>query len=140
LDRPHTLVKEKGLTYGCPSSNQEYRCAASTEAEGSHMRTVFSDPRFFARSGFAAHEHQLHIDRRFSRVHSTNYGPALPPNWGYSVGVKSTGAGIGSQAPSFIVGGVANDVISITMAPGATSFITLQTRCDAKAGFEVPKN
>jgi hypothetical protein len=71
---------------------------------------------------------------------STNYGPVLPPNWGYSVGVKSTGAGMGSQAPSFIVGGVAKDVISITMAPGVTSFITLQTRCDAKAGFEVPKN
>jgi hypothetical protein len=66
---------------------------------------------------------------------STNYSPTLPPNWGYFVTVKSTGSGTGTAAPCFIVGGVANDVITIAMEPGVASFITLQTRCDAKAAI-----
>lgn len=66
---------------------------------------------------------------------STNFFSTggAPPGWGYSVQVNSTGAGIGSTSPIFIVGGVANDVITITMTPGTSGFITLQTRCDAKA-------
>ena len=66
---------------------------------------------------------------------STNFfgTGGAPPGWGYSVQVNSTGAGIGSASPTFIVGGVANDVITIRMQPGTTGFITLQTRCDAKA-------
>ena len=68
---------------------------------------------------------------------STNYfGPGgAPPSWGYGVEVKSTGAGLGSASPVFTVGGVPNDVITITMEPGTTGFITLQTRCDAKASI-----
>lgn len=69
---------------------------------------------------------------------STNYfepGDA-PPSWGYAVEVQSTGAGIGTAAPMFVVGGVANDVVTITMQPGTTAFVTLQTRCDAKASIE----
>jgi hypothetical protein len=68
---------------------------------------------------------------------STNYfGPGgAPPSWGYAVGVKSTGATLGSASPVFTVGGVSNDVITITMEPGTTGFITLQTRCDAKASI-----
>jgi hypothetical protein len=69
---------------------------------------------------------------------STNYfGPGgAPPSWGYVVAVKSTGAGLGSASPVFTVGGVANDVITITMEPGTSGFITLQTRCDAKASIK----
>lgn len=66
---------------------------------------------------------------------STNYfGPGgAPAVWGYSVAVKSTGAGLGSASPVFTVGGVANDVVTIIFEPGTTGFITLQTSCDAKA-------
>src|SRR6516225_5037129 len=42
---------------------------------------------------------------------------------GYAVQVKSIGTGIGTQSPVFIVGGVANDVITFIMQPGTTSFI-----------------
>jgi len=68
---------------------------------------------------------------------STNYfgTGGAPPSWGYFVEVKSTGAGTGSASPVYIVGGVANDVITITMQPGTTGFITLQTRCDAKTSI-----
>ncbi len=68
---------------------------------------------------------------------STNYfNPGgAPPFWGYAVGVKSTGASLGSASPVFTVGGVSNDVITITMEPGTTGFITLQTRCNAKASI-----
>ena len=68
---------------------------------------------------------------------STNFfaGGGAPPGWGYAVDVKSTGAGFGSQSPVFIVGGVPNDLITITMEPGTTGFITLQTKCDAKASI-----
>jgi hypothetical protein len=68
---------------------------------------------------------------------STNYfGPGgAPPSWGYAVGVKSTASALGSASPVFIVGGVANDVVTITMQPGTTGFITLQTQCNAKASI-----
>jgi len=51
--------------------------------------------------------------------------------------LKSTGSGIGTQSPVFIVGGVANDVITFIMQPGTTSFITLQTRCGATASIKI---
>jgi len=68
---------------------------------------------------------------------STNFSGTggAPPGWGYAVNVKSTGAGFGSASPVYIVGGVANDVITITMQPGTTGFVTLQTRCNAKANI-----
>jgi hypothetical protein len=67
---------------------------------------------------------------------STNFSPTgLPPGWGYAVDVHSTGSGFGSEAPTFVVGGVANDVVTIIMQPGTTAFITLQTQCGAKASI-----
>lgn len=68
---------------------------------------------------------------------STNYflPGGAPPSWGYAVGVQSTASGFGSVSPMFIVGGVANDVVTITMQPGTTGFITLQTQCNAKASI-----
>jgi hypothetical protein len=66
---------------------------------------------------------------------STNFSPKPPPGWGYSVGVKSTGAAGGSEAPIYIVGGPANDVITFTFSPGVTGFLTLQTECGAKASI-----
>jgi hypothetical protein len=75
-------------------------------------------------------------DRDFLVYCSTNYpGSAAPPSWGYSVAVKSTGATLGSAAPMYIVGGGAKDVITITMLPGTTGFITLHTRSHAKASI-----
>src|SRR6516165_12739850 len=56
---------------------------------------------------------------------------------GYAVQVKSTGSGIGTQSPVFIVGGVANDVITFIMQPGTTSFITLQTSCGTTASIKI---
>lgn len=67
---------------------------------------------------------------------STNYfGPGGEPPWGYSVAVKSTGAGLGSTSPVFTVGGVADDVVTITFQPGTTGFITLQTSREAIASI-----
>ena len=66
---------------------------------------------------------------------STNFSPKLPPGWGYSVSVKSTGAGNGSLAPGYIVGGLANDVITFIFSPGVTGFLTMQTECGAKASI-----
>jgi len=63
---------------------------------------------------------------------STN--SATPPS-GYTVGVKSTGFTTGSAAPTFVVGGIANDVVTIRMMPGTVGFITLQTQCGAKAAI-----
>ena len=57
----------------------------------------------------------------------------LPPGWGYYVNVKSTGFGAGTEAPTYIVGGTANDVITFTFTPGVTGFLTLHTECGAKA-------
>jgi len=69
---------------------------------------------------------------------STNFfgTGGAPPSWGYAVEVKSTGAGLGSASPVFVVGGVPDDVITITMQAGTTGFITLQTRCDATASIK----
>jgi len=76
-------------------------------------------------------------DRDFLVYCSTNYfgTGGAPPSWGYAVEVKSTGSAFGSASPVFIVGGIAHDVITITMQPGTTGFITLQTWCDAKASI-----
>jgi hypothetical protein len=57
-------------------------------------------------------------NRPFLVYCSTNFGPTLPAGWGYFVNVQSTGAGNGSQAPTYIVGGPANDVITFTFSPG----------------------
>lgn len=74
-------------------------------------------------------------NRPFLVYCSTNFGPTLPAGWGYFVNVQSTGAGNGSQAPTYIVGGPANDVITFTFSPGVTGFLTLQTECGAKASI-----
>ena len=67
---------------------------------------------------------------------STNFSPKLPAGWGYFVNVKSTGAGNGSSAPNYIVGGPAGDVITFTFSSGVTGFLTLQTECGAKASIK----
>ena len=74
-------------------------------------------------------------NRAFLVYCSTNFSPKPPPGWGYSVSVKSTGAGGGSLAPTYIVGGPANDVITFIFSPGVTGFLTLQTECGAKASI-----
>lgn len=71
---------------------------------------------------------------------STNYfiPGGAPTAWkGYSINVKSTGSGFGSASPTFTVGGVPNDEITISALPGTACFITLQTRCRAKARIEL---
>jgi hypothetical protein len=74
-------------------------------------------------------------NRPFLVYCSTNFSPTLPPGWGYFVGVKSTGATVGSLAPTYIVGGPANDVITFIFSPGVTGFLTLQTECGAEASI-----
>ena len=39
------------------------------------------------------------------------------------------------MAPTYIVGGPDNDVITFIFTPGVTGFLTLQTECDAKASI-----
>lgn len=53
----------------------------------------------------------------------------------YSINVKSTGSGGGVGSPTFTVGGIANDVVTIILQPGTTGFLTLQTQCGAKANM-----
>jgi len=72
-------------------------------------------------------------NRAFLVYCSTNFSLTPPPGWGYSVNVKSTGFGAGSLAPTYTVGGPANDVITFIFSPGVTGFLTLQTECGAKA-------
>ena len=68
---------------------------------------------------------------------STNFSSTgAPPDWGYSVAVKSTGAGGGSASPVYIVGGGPNDEVTFVILPGVTGFVTLQTQCTAKASIE----
>ena len=74
-------------------------------------------------------------NRAFLVYCSTNFSLKPPPGWGYSVNVKSTGSAGGSLAPTYIVGGPANDVITFIFSPGVTGFLTLQTECGAKASI-----
>ncbi len=53
----------------------------------------------------------------------------------YAINVKSTGAGMGIGSPTFTVGGIANDVVTVILQPGTTGFLTLQTECGAKAAM-----
>jgi hypothetical protein len=46
---------------------------------------------------------------------------------GVEIGVKSTGASTGVSAPAFVVGGVANDTVTITFSPETSCFLTLET-------------
>jgi hypothetical protein len=60
-------------------------------------------------------------------------------NDGIAVEVKSTGAGLGTNAPSFVVGGVAGDEVNINVAGGSATggFLTLQTAEGATASITV---
>lgn len=52
----------------------------------------------------------------------------------YGIEVKSTGFGMGgTSSPTFTVGGIANDTVTIILQPGTTGFLTLQTEEHAKA-------
>jgi hypothetical protein len=74
-------------------------------------------------------------NRPFLVYCSTNFSLSPPAGWGYSVSVKGTGFAGGSLAPTYIVGGPANDVITFIFSPGVTGFLTLQTECGAKASI-----
>jgi hypothetical protein len=56
-------------------------------------------------------------------------------DFGYLVWVESTHAQFGIRAPAFVVGGVANDVVTIQVNQGRGAFITLQTQCGATASI-----
>src|ERR1700691_4849367 len=73
--------------------------------------------------------------RAFLLYCSTNFSPKPPSGWGHSVNVKSTGAGGGSMAPTYIVGGPGDEVVTFILSPGVTGFLTLQTECGAKASI-----
>jgi len=45
----------------------------------------------------------------------------------YSIDVRSTRTRIGVSSPTFIVGGIANDVVTLVIQPGTTGLFTLQT-------------
>jgi hypothetical protein len=53
----------------------------------------------------------------------------------YAINVKSTGAGLGVGSPTFTVGGIADDIVTIIIQPGTTGFLTLQTEKGAEASF-----
>jgi hypothetical protein len=42
---------------------------------------------------------------------------------------------MGIRSPTFTVGGVANDIVTLIIQPGTTGFLTLQTEDGAKAHF-----
>ena len=90
-------------------------------------------------SAFAPGSEIEHVEctsnRAFIVYCSTNFSPTPSPGWGYFVDVKSTGAGNGTAAPTYIVGAPANDVITFNFGPDVTGFLTLQTECGAKASI-----
>jgi hypothetical protein len=53
----------------------------------------------------------------------------------YALSVKSTGISFGTSSPTFVVGGLAHDTVTIIIQPGTSCFITLQTRKAAKASI-----
>ena len=53
----------------------------------------------------------------------------------HAINVKSTGAGGSVGSPTFTVGGIANDVVTIIVQPGTTGFLTLQTEKRARASI-----
>lgn len=58
------------------------------------------------------------------------------PGWGYSISVKSTGFGMGSISPTFVIGASAGDTITFIFSPGVTGFLTVQTECGAKVSVQ----
>jgi hypothetical protein len=59
-----------------------------------------------------------------------------PNGTGYGIEVQSTGAEIGSNAPTFAIGAGAGDTIRFSFQPGTNAFLTLQTECGATASVE----
>lgn len=54
---------------------------------------------------------------------------------GYGIEVESTGAGMGVAVPTCVVGGIADDTVTISFGPNMNSFLTLQTDDFAKASI-----
>jgi hypothetical protein len=54
---------------------------------------------------------------------------------GYAIGVQSTGASFGTDAPTFTVGGIASDIVTVIIQPGTTCYITLETENTAQASI-----
>jgi hypothetical protein len=55
----------------------------------------------------------------------------------YAISVKSTGLGFGISLPTFVVGGIAHDTVSVIFQPGTDCFLTLQTEDAAHAGITI---
>ena len=55
----------------------------------------------------------------------------------YAITVKSTGVSFGTSSPTFTVGGIANDVVTVIIQPGTSCFITLQTANTANPSITV---
>jgi hypothetical protein len=54
------------------------------------------------------------------------YG-VIQDNGGIAIEVKSTGASFGLDLPTFVVGGIANDTVTVNFSPGTNGFLTLYT-------------
>ena len=55
----------------------------------------------------------------------------------YVINVKSTAAGMGTRSPTFAVGGIANDTVTVIIQPGTNCFLTLETEDAAHASITI---
>ena len=53
----------------------------------------------------------------------------------YAINVRSTGAGFGVGSPTFTVGGIPNDTVTLIFQPGTNCWVTLQTEDSANASI-----
>ena len=53
----------------------------------------------------------------------------------YAIDSQSMGTSFGISSPTFTVGGIANDTITVIVQPGTACFITLQTEKGATASI-----
>jgi len=53
----------------------------------------------------------------------------------YAIGVQSTGTSFGISSPTFAVGGIANDTVTVIIQPGTSCYLTLQTEKGATASI-----
>ena len=55
----------------------------------------------------------------------------------YAIESQSTGTSFGTSSPTFTVGGIKNDTITVIIQPGTACYITLQTERGATASIIV---
>ena len=53
----------------------------------------------------------------------------------YAIDSQSTGTSFGTSSPTFAVGGIANDTITVIIQPGTACYLTLQTEKGATASI-----